>query len=269
MKQRVSRTLCYVFLIVAAFLSIFPFVWMVIGATNQTIDIYKGKLTFGPYLSQNFTTLKDSTVYFTAYVNSILVTVGTTAVSVLLCAMGGYAFEIYRSRAMNGLFGFLLLSMMIPFAAIMIPLFRMFSRVGMLNMRITMAIPYLATAFLIFFFRQSAKQFEKALVDAARIDGVREVGIFFRIFIPTMKSTFAAAIIITFMNNWNSYVWPLLVIQTNRLQTLPLLIAAMGSAYTPDYGMIMVGIVLATVPIIILFLTMQKQFVKGMLGSVK
>ena len=269
MKEKIPRIACYAFLIIAAFLSIFPFIWMVIGSTNQTIDIYKGKLSLGPYLPQNYVNLKDTTVYFTAYLNSVLVTVGTTAIAVLLCARGGYAFEIYKSKSMNGLFGFLLLSMMIPFAAIMVPLFRMFSRAGMLNMRVTMGIPYLATAFLIFFFRQSTKQFEKALVDAARIDGVGEVGIFFRIFVPTMKSTFAAAIIITFMNNWNSYVWPLLVIQSNDLQTLPLLIAAMGSAYTPDYGMIMVGIVLATVPIIILFLTMQKQFVRGMLGSVK
>ena len=107
------------------------------------------------------------------------------------------------------------------------------------------------------------------MVEAARIDGLSEIGIFFKIFMPAAKNTYAAGAIITFMSSWNNYLWPLVALQSPEKRTLPLVLSAMGASYTPDYGMMMVGIVISTLPTAIIFFVMQKQFVQGMLGSIK
>jgi lactose/L-arabinose transport system permease protein len=130
-------------------------------------------------------------------------------------------------------------------------------------------VPYICTAFLIFFFRQNTKSFPKDILEAARIDGLNEPGIFFHMYVPVMRSTYAAGAIVTFMTSWNNYLWPLVALQEPRKRTVPLILSAMGSSYTPDYGMIMAGIVLATLPTGLIFFFMQKQFVAGIVGSVK
>lgn len=166
---------------------------------------------------------------------------------------------------------------MVPFAALMVPLFRLFSKFGNipglklvgLNSPGAVVIIAVATAFLIFFFRQNTKTFPRELIEAARIDGLGEFGIFTRIFMPTMKSTYAAAVVVTFMTSWNNYLWPLIALQSPQKRTLPLIISAMGSSYTPDYGMMMTAVVIATLPTALIFFLMQKQFVAGMTGSVK
>jgi lactose/L-arabinose transport system permease protein len=167
--------------------------------------------------------------------------------------------------------------MMVPFAALMVPLFRLFSKFNgipvlkwiSLNTSGSVVVISVATAFLIFFFRQNTASFPKDLIEAARLDGLSEYGIFFRIYMPSMKATYAAAIVVTFMSSWNSYLWPLIALQSEEKRTLPLIISAMGSSYTPDYGMIMTAIVISTIPTALIFFFMQKQFVAGMTGSVK
>lgn len=166
---------------------------------------------------------------------------------------------------------------MVPFAALMVPLFRLFSKfsgipglkVIAINTPGSVVIIAVATAFLIFFFRQNTESFPKELIEAARIDGLGEFGIFTRVFMPTMKSTYAAAIIVTFMSSWNNYLWPLIALQSPEKRTLPLVLSAMGSSYTPDYGMMMAAVVMATIPTALIFFLMQKHFVAGMTGSVK
>ena len=138
-----------------------------------------------------------------------------------------------------------------------------------LNTLGAMILPSISTAFLIFFFRQNTKSFSKELIEAARIDGLGERAIFFRIFLPVMRSTVAAGAIITFMSSWNNYLWPLLVAQSPEKRTLPMVLSALGASYTTDYGALMVGIVIATLPSAVIYFLMQKEFVNGMTGSVK
>ena len=206
-----------------------------------------------------------------------MIAVITTTLAMVVSSAAGYAFEIFKSKARDRVFNIVLLSMMVPFAALMVPLFRLFSSfnnipvlkwIG-LNTSGSVIIIAIATAFLIFFFRQNTKTFPKELVEAARIDGLGEFGIFTRIYMPTMKSTYAAAVVVTFMTSWNNYLWPLIALQSGDKRTLPLIISAMGSSYTPDYGMMMTAVVIATLPTALIFFLMQKQFVAGMTGSVK
>lgn len=277
-KINFLNILKYIFLAILSFVSIFPFIWMIIATTNKSVDVTKGTLLPGTYFFQNLKNLLSSDLqYAAAFKNSLIIAVITTILAMLASSLAGYAFEVYRTKARERIFNFILLSMMVPFAALIVPLFRMFTKfksVGILksvsiNTHGSVIIISIATAFLIFFFRQNTKTFPKELIEAARIDGLGELGIFFKIYMPTMKSTYAAAIIVTFMGSWNNYLWPLIALQSPEKRTLPVIISALGSSYTPDYGMIMTAVVLATLPTALIFFLMQKHFVAGMTGSVK
>ena len=268
----------YAFLSIIAFISVFPFIWMIIATTNKSVDVTRGTLVPGNYFIQNLKNLLASDLnYINAFKNSVIISILTTVLAMLISSLAGYAFEVYKNKTRDKVFNFILLSMMVPFAALMVPLFRLFSKfnsIGVLkgislNTNGSVIIISVATAFLIFFFRQNTKSFPRDLIEAARIDGLSEFGIFFRIYMPTMKSTYAAVTIVTFMASWNSYLWPLIALQSPEKRTLPLVISALGSSYTPDYGMIMTAVVIATLPTAIIFFLMQKHFVAGMTGSVK
>ncbi|RSK29107.1 carbohydrate ABC transporter permease [Bacillus sp. HMF5848] len=273
--RKFNKILGYLFLSVVALVSIFPFLWMIVSATNESVDVTKGRLLPGTAFIENFQKLLDTADIGTAFMNSAKISLATTVLSLLIASLAGYGFEIYRSKAKDMVFNFLLLSMMIPFAALMVPLFRMFGKISQVAPFIgidtlsAVVLPTLTTAFLIFFFRQSTKMFPRDILEAGRIDGLTELGVFFRIYVPTMKTTYAAAAIITFMASWNNYLWPLVVLQSPENQTIPLLISNLGSSYAPDFGVIMTAIVIATLPAAIIFFIMQKHFVAGMMGSVK
>lgn len=282
MKKRLLKSggslFKYLFLLLAAFVSAFPFVWMIIGATNRSGDVMRNKMSIGSALADNIRSLFAANVGFVGGLcNSLVIALLTTLIALFLCSLAGYSFEVYRSKGRDRLFDLLLLTMMIPFSAIMVPLYRMFAKFGTvgglkwmsLNTIWAIIIPTVSTAFLIFFFRQNTKSFSKEMIEAARIDGVSEGGIFFRIYMPVMKSTFAAGAIITFMNSWNNYLWPLLAVQSPDKRTVPMVLSALGASYTTDYGALMVGIVIATLPTAIIYFVMQKEFVDGMTGSVK
>lgn len=276
-KSKALRGIEYVILSILSIVSIFPFLWMIIAATNKSVDVTKGTLIPGTYFMENLKAVLSSDLnYLTAFKNSLLIAVITTAVAMVVSSAAGYAFEIYKSKVKDRVFSIILLSMMVPFAAMMVPLFRLFSKFKnipilkffALNTPGSVIIIAVATAFLIFFFRQNTRTFPKELVEAARIDGLGEFRIYTKIYMPTMKSTYAAAIVVTFMSSWNNYLWPLIALNGEN-RTLPLIISAMGSSYTPDYGMMMNAVVIATVPAALIFFLMQKQFVAGMTGSVK
>ncbi|MGL5978836.1 MAG: carbohydrate ABC transporter permease [Erysipelotrichaceae bacterium] len=267
--KKIKQLPVYLFLTVISFLSIFPFYWMIVGSTNLSKDITLGKLSFGNELVQNFIKLNELVDLQQILFNSFKISVVTTVLALLITSMAGYGFEVYRTKQKDRLFGVLMLSMMLPFAAIMIPLFRLFSQWGLMNNHIAVILPALSTAFLIFFFRQNTKFFPKELLEAARIDGLSEAQSFLRIYIPSMKSAYAAAAIITFMTSWNSFLWPLIVLTTDKKKTLPLVISSLSSAYAPDFGVIMVAIIISTIPMILIFFALQKYFVAGMVGSVK
>jgi lactose/L-arabinose transport system permease protein len=269
-KRRLfSRILVYGFLIVSAVVSIFPFYWMVAGMTNSAVDVVTGKMTFGGEFINNvknlFTNYNLPTYFFNSLKISGLTVIGVLAVS----SLAAYGFEFYASKARERTFRILLLSMMVPFAALMIPLFKLIVKLHLLNTHTGLILTSLASVFMIFFFRQNFKTFPKEIIQAARVDGASEFKIFYSIVIPSVKSTFAAGAIYAFMSSWNAYLWPLIMFQTDNKKTMVLLLSIMTSAYTPPYGAIMVAIVITTLPMIIIFFALQKHFVQGITGSIK
>jgi lactose/L-arabinose transport system permease protein len=268
-RLRLQQFLMYGFLLLSALLSLFPFLWMVISSTNTTADINQGKFTIGSALLENihkFATLVDLPQVFW---NTAKIALLATALTLLVASLAGYGFEIFRSRLRERVYQLLLLTMMIPFAALMIPLFTMMAKAGLLNTHWAVILPAISSVYIIFYFRQCTKAFPRELLDAARVDGVREWKIFLFVYFPVMRSTYAAAFIITFMANWNNFLWPLIVLQSTDMKTINLVLSSLASAYFPDFGVVMVGTILATLPTVIVFFAMQKQFVQGMLGSVK
>lgn len=268
-SSRISRGLKYLFLIIVSLFSIFPFVWMIIGATNSSLDILQGKITFGTMLSHNIQTLFMKYDMARVLLNSLKISVITVLSVLLVTGLAAYGFQMYQTKGKERLYAFFMLTMMVPFATLMIPLFKIMAAMHLLDTHFAVIIVSIASVFMIFFFRQSFVSYPREIIQAARVDGAGEFRIYFQIFLPSMKSTFAAAAIYSFMTSWNAYLWPLIVLQTNETKTTTLLISMMSSSYTPEYGVIMLAIVLSTLPIIIVFFAFQKQFVQGMLGSVK
>lgn len=189
--------------------------------------------------------------------------------ALFICSLAGFGFELYHDKAKDRLFGILLLAMMVPQVATMIPLFRMISKMKLLNTVWAFILPSISTPFLIMMFRQNSRNFPTEIMEAARVDGVSEFGIFWKIYMPIMKATYAAAAVITFMNAWNSYLWPKVVMTDNRAQTMPMLIANLSSGYVTDYRELMMGVLFCSVPTMVIFFILQKQFAEGITGSVK
>jgi ABC-type sugar transport system, permease component len=268
-KQKIYQGLMYLFLVLIAFVSLFPFFWMVVSSTNVTADINQGKLSFGTALFDNLARLSQAVDLPLIFWNTTKVSLLGTFLTLAIASLAGYGFEIYQSKLRDKVYNLLLLTMMIPFAALMIPLFTMMAKANLLDTHWAVVLPSIASVYIIFYFRQCTKAFPKELLDAARVDGVSEWRIFVYVFFPVMRSTYAAAFIITFMANWNNFLWPLIVLQSPETKTINLVLSSLSSAYFPDFGVVMVGTVVATLPTIAVFFAMQKQFVQGMVGSVK
>lgn len=204
---KAKTIISYVILVTASFLSAFPLYYMLCGATNKSIDIVRGRLLPGAHLIENFKTLISNQNLGLAMFNSFRNAIIITMITLLICSIAGYGFEIYHDKGKDILMNILLLAMMLPFVAIMIPLFKMFSSWNLVNTWIALALPSLSTPFMIMLFRQSARSFPHDIIEAARLEGLSEIRIFFTMFIPVMKSTYGAAMTVTFMNAWNNYLY--------------------------------------------------------------
>ena len=260
----------YVFLIFWSLISVFPLYWMVTAATNTSLDVARGKITFGTNAIENFKTLINSAPLAQDMLNSFSYSTLQTILCLAVCSLAGFGFELYHDRRKDKVFSVLLLAMMIPGVATMIPLFKIVSKLELLNSIWGFILPSIATPFMIMMFRQNSRNFPREIMEAARLDGLSEFKIFWKMYIPVMKSTYAAAGVITFMGAWNSYLWPKVVLSSKpSAQTMPMLIANLAGGYTVDYGCLMMGVLFCSVPTMVIFFVLQKQFAEGITGSVK
>lgn len=270
-KSMIQRRLIptYIFLAIVAFISVFPFYWMISAATNTSFDVSQGRILPGSYLMQNFQALIGNQDLWQAMGNSFLYAIVQTLLALLVCSLAGFGFELYHDKKKDMVFTILLLAMMIPGVATMIPLFKLISSAGLLNSVWGFILPSISTPFLVMMFRQNSRNFPIDVMEAARLDGLKEWQIFYKMYMPMMKSTYAAAAVITFMNAWNAYLWPKVIMTNPNAQTMPMLIANLASGYTTDYGMLMLGVLFCSIPTMVVFFVLQKQFAEGITGAVK
>ena len=249
------------------------------GMHASRLQTLKLELTLNqpPYLAiawdkftANYRNLWKTVPFNRYFINSVFIATASTLLTLFFCSLGGYAFAKYRFRGQKILFGILLASMMVPFQVLLVPLFGLMYDIGWLNSYKAIIIPFSVGAFGVFLMRQFIVTIPTELLDAARIDGCSEFGIYYRIVLPIIKPALGALTIYSFLGSWNGYLWPLIILRDESKYTLPIGLANLVGIYRQDYGMLMAGTLLSLTPIVILFLAMQREFVQGItLGSVK
>ena len=267
--KRVKKIAAYLFLTVASIISVFPLYWMIAAATNNSTDVLGGRLLPGLHLIENYKELILQQNVGRSFANSMFYSCTLSLLSLLVCSIAGYGFEVYHDKRKDTVMSILLLAMMVPFAATLIPLFKLFTGLGLQSTWIAYILPTISTPFLIMLFRQSTRTFPREIIEAARIDGLSEIKIFAKLYFPTMKSTYAAAMTVTFMNAWNNYLWPKVIMMSADSQTMPMMVANLSAGYSIDYGVLMLGVLICSLPTGILFLILQRSFTNGILGAVK
>ena len=268
-RKAILRGPVYLLLVGAGVLALVPFLWMVIASTHKTSDLFVTPLPLlpGGEFWQNLGRLQESVGFGQVMLNSVLVAVIYTLFSTIVSVMCGYGLATYRFRGRGVLLGVILVTMMIPMQVLLVPLFQMMASVGWIDSYQALIVPFLANAFGIFLMRQGFLDFPTTLIEAARIDGASELRTFYRIVLPVARPQIAALIIYTFISQWNSFIWPLLMLNTEDRYTIPVALNTMIGLSRVDYSGLMLGSLLATLPLLVLFLVFQKQFVAGLLGG--
>ncbi|MDO5445161.1 MAG: carbohydrate ABC transporter permease [Eubacteriales bacterium] len=274
-KVSVSTVLMVLLFVVLGALTLLPFYSLFLASFRPGTELMRHGLGLKidlPSMSLNNYKLlfTGETPYFTWFLNSVKITVVQTVLTLFVSAFVGYGFAMYDFKGKNLIFTCVLFVMMIPVEIIMLPLYKLCISLGLMNTMWGIILPTIAMPMPIFFFRQYLSGIPRDFLDAARIDGCSEYGIFFRIILPLMKPSFASMGIFVGMNSWNSMLWPMLVIRTNDKITLPIGLASLITPYGNNYDVLLAGAVFAVVPIVILFVLFQKYFIAGMTaGGVK
>jgi arabinosaccharide transport system permease protein len=261
-------------LIVAAIITLIPFISIFLASLRPGTEIMRQGIGLNIDTSNmslyNYTYLFTDKRYFTWFFNSVLVTLIQTLLTLLVSAFVGYGFAMYNFKFKNTLFICVLFIMMVPLEIIMLPLYQLTMKIGLINSFWGVILPSIAAPLPIFFFRQYLSGIPKDFLDAARVDGCHEYRIFFRIITPLMKPSFAAMGIFVGMNSWNNYLWPIIVLNDKNKLTLPIGLGSLLTPYGNNYDLLISGAVFSIVPIIILFLLFQKNFIAGLTaGGVK
>ena len=263
------KIITYGLLLIAAFISLFPFYLMFVSSTLSTGEILKipPTLSVGSNLMTNMDSLKDKTDIWRVVFNSVFISVVYTLLTLVLDSLAGYALAKFHFKGRNLIFALIMGTMMIPAQVLYIPQFTMMTSIGWANKYRAVIIPALANAFGIFLMRQNMMSFPTSLIESARIDGFNEFSIFFRIVLPNMKPALGALGIYNFMSQWGNFMWPLIILSTEDMYTLPVALASLNGLMYKDYGMMMLGASIATIPVIVMFLSFQKQFISGLMGG--
>ncbi|MED3563126.1 carbohydrate ABC transporter permease [Bacillus xiapuensis] len=259
----------YGLLFIGVIISIAPFYWMLVGSTHPSGEIFSlpPKLLPGDYLAKNFQSLSESLGIAKIFWNSLFIALVYTFVSTLISAMAGYAFAKYRFKGKKMFFFMILCSLMIPSQVTLIPLFEMMVSFDWLNTYQAIILPGLASPFAIYLMRQNMQAVPDSIIEASRVDGAGEIKIFFSVILPVVRPALAAVAIFLFMSQWNSLIWPLITLNSKEMFTLPVALSSLIGMARIDYGQLMLGTTLSTIPIMIFFLLLQKHFISGILGG--
>ena len=266
-KLHLATPLLYALLTVVAVITLIPFVWVMFGAFKSQAEIMSAPgawlpRNFGNF--DNFVELFEHRQFGTFMRNSFIVSVFTVVANVLFSSMAGYALAKLPFKGRRLVFASVLMAMMIPYVALFVPQFFVIVQLGLVNTLTAMVLPIAVMPIAVFIMRQFADSIPDDLLEAARLDGAGEFRIFFGIFLPLLGPAVATVAIITFLNSWNYFLWPLIVAQSEETYTLPVgLSIASQAANSTDYGLLLAGAVVVLLPVLLLFLFLQKYFVRG------
>ena len=268
-KKNGYSALLFCFFLVVAGITLLPLALLAVASFRPGTELMRNGLNFNIDFAtvslNNYVQLfNGSNPYFYWYRNSLVITIVQVSLTLFLSACVGYGFAMYDFKGKNLLFICVLVVMMIPTEILLLPLYRMTIAMNTIDTMWGIILPYIVAPMLVFFFRQYLSGIPRDFLDAARVDGCTEYGIFFRIMIPLMRPSFAAMGIYQGMQSWNSFLWPMIVMRTANKITLPVGLASLMTPYGNNYDILLAGSCFAIIPILILFVCFQSYFIDGM-----
>ena len=259
-------------LLLVIFLTVMPYVYMVSASFKPGEELFSIPVQLFPdslYLG-NYDLLFGKTNFVRWFFNSVFIGVSRMVLAVVISLMAGYAFAKYDFRFKNVLFILLLATLTLPIYVLIVPLYSMMVTFGWTDNYIALILPLAAQAIGVFLSRQYLLSIPDEILDSARVDGAGEWGIFWRIIVPLSQPVIAVMAILFFTASWNDYIWPLLVLTQDQMFTVSLGLPTLVGPYSQEYGAVMAGSFISTVPIVIIFLIMQRRFIEGITqGAVK
>jgi multiple sugar transport system permease protein len=271
--DRLAPWAAYCLVGIGAVIMLLPFYFMFVFATHSRTEIFSlpPPMFFGDDFFNNLKILTERMPFWRNLGWSLYVAIASTVLTLLFCSMGGYAFALFEFRYKNALFGLVMGTMLLPSFMNMIPTFIIMDLLGWIDEPRALYIPGAASAFGIFLMRQFVStSIPKDLIEAARMDNCSELGIFWRIVLPLLKPALGTLGLITFIASWNNFIGPLVVMRSPDMYTLPLALRSLQSPVNTEWGALMTGSAIATIPLVILFLLSSRQLISGLTaGAVK
>ncbi len=275
-KSKFAALVMFIIMIAFAIFCLAPFFFLLLSSFKPGSEMIKNGITLNlDFLNMNFDNYKllwegKDGLYLYWYRNSLIITILSTVMCLFLTSMVGYGLAVYKFKGRNFLFVLVLLVMMIPVEILILPLYKLSISLKIIDTYMGVILPFVVSPFAVFFFRQYAIGLPKDFLDAGRIDGCTEYGIYFKIMMPLMLPAFGAMTILQAMSSWNSFVWPLIVLRSNEMLTLPIGLQSLMTPYGNNYDLLLSGAVMSIIPIIIVFFFNQKAFIAGLtVGGVK
>lgn len=272
-NDRLAPWAAYAVVGIGALVMLAPFYFMFVFATHSRTEIFSlpPPLWFGNDFIDNLRILTTKLPFWRNLGWSLYVAIASTALTLLFCSMGGYAFALFDFRFKNALFGFVMATMLLPSFMNMIPTFMIMDVLGWIDQPRALYIPGAASAFGIFLMRQFVgSSVPRDLIEAARMDGCSEFGIYWRIVLPLLKPALGTLGLITFIASWNNFIGPLIVMRSPEMYTLPLALRSLQSPVDTEWGALMTGSAIATIPLVVLFVLSSRQLIAGLTaGAVK
>jgi multiple sugar transport system permease protein len=262
----------HAFIVITGLITLAPFIWMLSASFMQSgeANVYPPKFIPDNPTLQQYRDLFSRLDITRNLLNSLFLSVAVTFVNLFFNSMAGFAFAKYRFKGRDKLFSLLLSSMIIPSQVTMLPLFLMLKSMGLINTYMAIIIPGLANIFGIFMIRQYALSIPDSLIEAAKIDGATDFQIYRSIIIPLIKPVLITLGLFTFLGTWNDFLWPLIALTDSSMYTLPVALANLMGEHVKDPELMMAGSVVAIMPVLVVFLALQKHYISGiMLGGVK
>jgi multiple sugar transport system permease protein len=271
--DRLAPLAAYVLVAVGGLIMLAPFYFMFVFASHSRTEIFSlpPPLFFGDDFLLNVKILTERIPFWRSLGWSLYVALASTALTLLFCSMGGYAFAMFEFRFKQALFLLVMGTMLIPSFLGMIPTFMIMDALSWIDQPRALYIPGAASAFGIFLMRQFiSTSIPKDLVEAARLDGCSELGIYWRIVLPLLKPALGTLGLITFIASWNNFIGPLIVMRSPDMYTLPLALRSMQSPVNTEWGAVMAGSAIATLPLLVLFAISSRRLIDGLTaGAVK
>lgn len=265
-RERIGLVLLYLVLIAGAVIVITPLLYAIVTSLKSSAEVFEVPVRWMPKVAHfdNYPAALKQGPFGRYFFNSLFVATGVTLLNLLTCSLAGYSFAKHRYHGRDILFGFVLATMMVPIASMVIPLFLVVKSAGWLNSYWGLIIPAGTSALGIFLMRQNILAIPDDLIAAARIDGCGELAIYWRIILPLIGPALSSLAIFIFMWNWDSFLWPMVVATRDTYWTLPIGIAGFESSYGTNYPQMMAVANMAMAPVLVVFFVLQRNFIEAM-----